>query len=122
VEGLEPGAGFLALIAAAIAALGAYLAAARKLSGKIQTSEASDLWAESQSIREEYRAHIAELKVDLKTCIERVEAVEQQNLKLNGENGELRAKVSSLETEVERLTVENKMLRTRIAELEAGHA
>lgn len=36
---------------ALIAALGGWLVKARQLSGKIETSEAADLWAESAAIR-----------------------------------------------------------------------
>lgn len=41
-----------ALAAAIVAALGAYVAAARKMSGTIGTSEASDLWAATKDVRD----------------------------------------------------------------------
>jgi hypothetical protein len=68
-----------ALIAAAAAILGplvAYIVAARRFSGKIETTEAAELWAESRSIRDWSQARIRELE-------QRVETLE-------AEGGELR--------------------------------
>lgn len=54
----------------------AYLVASRRLSGDIQTSEATDLWRESASIREDYRdqiriltARVRELEGQLAKCM-----------------------------------------------------
>lgn len=47
------------IVVALIAAAGAYLGVRRKSSGRIGTSEASDLWAESQAIRRELRDEVA---------------------------------------------------------------
>ena len=43
---------FGVILAAGIGAIGAYLAAAHRMSGKIASTEAHDLWEESRSIRE----------------------------------------------------------------------
>lgn len=72
----------------------AYLAAARRFSGKIASSDASELWAESKSIREHLHEEIAALK-------RRVAGLEQDNRNL----------ATRLET-----------CRRRVAELEAPHA
>jgi hypothetical protein len=42
----------IAVLAAAIGPIGAYLVAARRLSGKINNSDAEQLWAESKAIRD----------------------------------------------------------------------
>jgi uncharacterized protein YceH (UPF0502 family) len=59
-----------ALIAAAAAILGplvAYVVAARRFSGKIETTEAAELWAESRSIRDWSQARIRELEARIET-------------------------------------------------------
>ena len=62
----------IALVAALVGPLGAYLVAARRFSGQIETSAASELWAESSAIRvwsaariKELQEEIAELREDL---------------------------------------------------------
>jgi uncharacterized protein YqfA (UPF0365 family) len=50
------------IIAAVIAALGTYLLAARRFSGKIATSEANQLWKEAAAIREDCRKQVTELR------------------------------------------------------------
>ena len=59
---------------ALIAALGGWLVKARQLSGKIETSEAADLWAESAAIR-------ADCWRQLELARERIAALEKR---LNG--------------------------------------
>lgn len=65
---------FLAITAPIVAATGAVLIARRSSSGKIATSDASDLWAESQSIRRELRDRVVVLEAkvaDLETAREK---------------------------------------------------
>lgn len=92
------------LIGALASALVAYLVVARKTSGKIATSEASELWAESRNIRSEYREQIEKLRI-------RVADLEAQNNKLTRDYHE---KVDPLEQLVE-------TLRDRIEVLEQGN-
>jgi uncharacterized protein YlxW (UPF0749 family) len=68
----------IGLIAAAIAALGSYLVTARKLSGSVGSSDAEQLWRESRSMRDEYRARIAELVEENNKLRERVAVLEAQ--------------------------------------------
>jgi len=49
---------FVPLAVALFAPVGAYLVAARRMSGRIASSEASELWDESRSIREDYRQRL----------------------------------------------------------------
>jgi hypothetical protein len=58
-------------ISTVAAAMLAYLAAVRKLSGQIETSEAADLWTESASIREY-------LNEQVKFLNDRIEGLERQ--------------------------------------------
>lgn len=95
-----------AVIVAAVSAFGAYLAAVRRLSGKIATSEASELWEESKSIREDYRLQIeraAKRVADLERRIAEAERrnvdVERQNLDLERSNAELVKRLDQLDRE-----------------------
>lgn len=78
-----------AIIAASVAAFGAYIAASRRLSGKINTSEAQSLWQESASIREDYRARIAYAEQRTLRLEERVAQLERANNELALHNSTL---------------------------------
>ena len=122
----------VAIIAALAAPLFAYLAAARKLSGKIQTSEAASLWAEAGNLRKEYRDEVDRLRKELEECLDRIAAVEDINRKLRIENGgmtrtikdqklrieELEASVAILTGDNRRLKLENDDLKARVVQLE----
>lgn len=63
------------VVVALLAALGGWLVAARRLSGRIATSEAADLWKEAGAIRNDYRARLAmsdervkDLELRLRDC------------------------------------------------------
>lgn len=122
------------IIAALISPILGYLAASRKLSGRIDTSTAAELWNEAGSMRAEYRHEIEELR-DLVTKLRaRVEELEKKNEALYLENGnlkrmiegheqtiaELRHQVHNLSDENVALRKENSVLRERVTELE-GH-
>ena len=81
---------------AIVAPVGAYLLAARKMSGKVATSDASDLWAESRSIRDDYRSRILWLE-------ERVVVLEEGNATLVKEALGCQSKILALETLVAQL-------------------
>jgi len=70
----------LATLGALVGSLVSYLIAARRFSGKIETTEARDLWAESASIR--------------RWSERRIEALEQRVVALEKENTELRAGIA----------------------------
>lgn len=84
----------LAVAVAIAAPLGAYLVAVRRLSGKIGSSDAHDLWEESKAIRD--------------WSSERLDALTKENM-------ELRAQVARMDREL------SKALR-RVSELEAADA
>jgi peptidoglycan hydrolase CwlO-like protein len=67
------------LIAVAAAVLGplfAYMASARRLSGRISTSEASSLWTESAAMRQDYLARITQLNASVERCQTRMQDLE----------------------------------------------
>ncbi len=82
-----------AMAAALVGALASYIVAARRFSGKIETTEAKDLWAESRSIR--------------KWSQERIE-------ELNGVVGRLEKRNAELEQRVDNLEAENLALHREI--------
>jgi chromosome segregation ATPase len=113
------------VIAAIVGPLGAYLLAARKLSGKVATSDATDLWAESRSIREWSTARIGALDMEVSLLRARIGLVEQQNDSLSRENSrlmeqihDLNETITELREEITGLTKELRSSRERVKELE----
>jgi chromosome segregation ATPase len=107
--------GFLGLILAPVLT---YVVATRRMSGKIATSDATDLWKESADIRDDYRdrlQHANDRQVNLEA---RQAALEARNNELGRENvilqgqihacerlgDELRATITSLEATIRELT------------------
>jgi chromosome segregation ATPase len=89
------------IMAAALGALGSYLAVARKLSGKINTSDATELWNESRSIREWSAERIATLTAEVSELEQRVEVVEGHNLALVNDKAKLLDQIQGLMKELE---------------------
>jgi TolA-binding protein len=79
---------------AIVTALGAYLASVRRLSGKIGTSEAEDLWAESASMREDYRERLLLADQRIRVLEDKVAKLEDLNQLLNLDNRDLRAQLN----------------------------
>ena len=79
---------------ALVTAFGAYLASVRKLSGKIGTSEASDLWEESADIRKDYRAQLLMEQQRTARLEQRVDKLEDVNNLLMLDNRDLRAQLN----------------------------
>lgn len=75
----------LAIVAALVAPLLTYLAAARRLSGRIATTDATVLWEESRAMRQDYIAQIKELREQLAACEKRVEHLHESNQDLDEE-------------------------------------
>lgn len=86
-------AGIIAIIAALLAPIGAYLVAARRFSGRIETSAAQDLWAESSEIRKWSLERIRDLSAHIVHLEERIETLEH-------ENNDLHEQVRSLRTQL----------------------
>lgn len=123
------------IIGLIVAALGAifgpvfaYLTAARKLSGRVATTAADDLWAESKSLRDDYRAEIEGQRTRQARLEERVANLEERNTTLARENVELRREAAAnertilaLREHVDTLERENSRLTARVAALEEAH-
>jgi peptidoglycan hydrolase CwlO-like protein len=82
-----------------------YLSAARRLSGRIATTDASKLWDEANQIREDYRARIKELNEVIGRCEARIDSLETRNDMLAKENNNLQNVIGKLEKEL-RLTAD----------------
>jgi len=115
----------VAFVAAAATPLVTYLIAVRKFSGKIETSDARELWAESRSIRDWSQRRIETLNADAKELEARVRTLEINNDSLAEENRKLIQEVHDLTTtvvelrdEIRVLTRQLKVSRRRVAELE----
>lgn len=87
----------IAIFVGALGPVGAYLIAAKRMSGRIANSDAEQLWAESKSIRD--------------WSTDRLNAQDKEILQLRGDITELEKKVSAYEAE-------NNLLKERIDELE----
>lgn len=103
---------WVGIAAIVIAPLVSYLAASRRLSGKIATSDADALWTESRSIREDYRARLDAGNKRIAELEARVAEVEKLNNSLTSKN-------SLLERETERLNNEIARLNDVIGQLRA---
>lgn len=88
----------------------AYLAAARKLSGKIATSEAADLWKESAQLRADWREEVERLRA-------RLAALEQVNANLILQNSNALLQTGQLQVQLADCIRENKRLQAVIDEL-----
>lgn len=111
--------------AGGIAALGAYLAAARKMSGAVKSSDAEQLWTESRSIREWSADRIAQLTGIIGSLETRVKAVEERNESLQDENklhvdtiADLRDELRNCRTACEMLAVQLAQANEKVDDLE----
>lgn len=93
---------------AVIAPILAYLAAARKFSGKIETTDADQLWAEAGAIRNDYKVRLHQADERILSLEGRTAKLEGVNTELANENRTLRQKVETLEWTVDnqRTTIE----------------
>lgn len=112
-------AGIAALIVACIAPLLTYLAAARRLSGRIKDSEASDLWAESKAIRDWSTQRVRELHDEIEHLENRVNALDQKNFKLGEENRRLTREVYNLRSRIQHLQDEKASVARLLARAQA---
>ena len=88
-------------VGALIAALGAYLLAARRMSGKIATSDASELWREASDIRRDCRDQIAVAATRIQNLEVRIGRLDDVIDARDAEIGELRSTVAELKSRLE---------------------
>lgn len=109
------------LLVAAIGVLGTYIGVSRRLSGKINTSEADSLWKESASIREGLNKRLAELESRVAKLEGINTALREENLILKADKIHLEATIESLRTRCEAIEHERDLLRRtlrRVTEIE----
>lgn len=110
----------IALIVAAIGPLLSYLAAARKLSGRIRDTDATELWAESRSIREWSTARVKDLQDHIEELEERMSELEGTNLKLANEHRIALKEIGRLRSLNEELDAELSQLKRLLARNQRG--
>jgi predicted RNase H-like nuclease (RuvC/YqgF family) len=86
-----------AAIPAIIAPAVAYLVAIRKTSGRIETTEAGQLWQEAEKLRTEYKEEIKSLRELVTSLRTRIEELAEDNRHLREENVALLRRVSTIE-------------------------
>lgn len=77
-------AAIVAIIAAIGAPLAAYLVAAKRFSGRIESSDAAELWAESRSIRDWSQRRIDELQREVTRLREELRVARGRIAELEG--------------------------------------
>lgn len=107
-----------AIIVAGIGAWGVWKGLKRTKSGKIDTTEAADLWKEATAMRSELRDEVQALQSEIKALKEDEAALKAENQTLRQENERWRARVETLETGMTELRSRNDSLNTRVTELE----
>jgi septal ring factor EnvC (AmiA/AmiB activator) len=85
------------IIAVIITAFGAVWLQNKRLSGKIDTSEAASLWQEAASQREDYRERLSSQNDRITKLEERIARAEERNTKLAEQNIELRQELAEAE-------------------------
>lgn len=117
----------LGVVVAIIAAAGSFLGVAWRLSGRVTTSAAGQLWAENTKIKEDYRREIGEDRAEIAALRDRLVALEKRNEEVRRENGTLQdtidqheRTITTLRTEVDHLRAENATLKERVAAMENG--
>jgi chromosome segregation ATPase len=112
---------YIPVAVAIVTPLAAYLLAARRMSGKVQTSDAGELWAESRAIRDDYRNRLLDSADRTRDLEGRVARLEGANNELARENFTLQNKVIALEALVtelrETITKLQETIQTQAREL-----
>jgi chromosome segregation ATPase len=96
----------LGLVAALAAPFVTYVVTARRFSGKIATSDATDLWAESKAIREWSQERMAQMSQDLDRERQRVTQLEARIKGLEEREDGLNQVISDQKAEIENLSTE----------------
>ena len=87
------------LVAALAAPIFGFLAITWRLSGRIQTSEASRLWEEARIIRNEYRERMIACETQLTQLRNEIQTITARNTLLSRQNHELRKELRRVKSE-----------------------
>lgn len=100
---------------------GSVVIARRAKSGKIDTTEATELWQAATEIRQELRAEVAALRADVKDLKDENRALKTESARVKAENTNLRDRLDTQDGLIEDLRSHEATLRARIMELEQTH-
>lgn len=106
---VDPALGIV--VSALVGALATYLVAARNLSGKIRHTEATELWAESRSIREWSQKRADDLAAHVERLEARLVEVEKANTVLASENRKMVRELNEAHIKIIELTAETTALQ-----------
>lgn len=106
--------GLFSLLGVIIAAAFTAWTANRVKSGKIATSEATQLWQESGNMRKELKDEIISLKDEMTT-------LRGENATLREDNAKWRQRFDDMQKELDFVKEENGALRGRVYDLEQAH-
>lgn len=84
--------------------------AKRKTSGNIETSEAAQLWEESNKLRQEYKERAEKLEAQLQEVSEKLDIVTKELTKIRGNSEKQLEKIKELKDIIVKLQRENKRL------------
>lgn len=92
--------GFVGVISASV---GTYLVARRKTSGSIDTSDATQLWAESQAMRKELRDEVIACRKEIEALKQTITELEQEKVLKETKIKKLLAQIKALETRIKKM-------------------
>lgn len=122
---IEAAAVVIGLLITVMGGLIAYLQMSRRLSGRIETSEAGHLWEESSKLREDYRSRLVDTDIRQAKLEERVADLEAANntlVRANMHHEHAASKhdsvVADLESRLEACERANSELRALVASLQ----
>lgn len=87
-----------------------YFVARRNTSGNINTSQAAELWAESNKLRAEYKERAEKLEARLEEVNNQLSEVMSQLNNLKGSNIEMESQIKELQRVITSLREENQRL------------
>lgn len=87
-----------------------YKIAKRSTSGSIMTSEAADLWAESNALRKDYKDRAERLEAQLEEVNVKLKTVTEELTKLRGNSDIMVKKIEELKSIIRKLRAENQRL------------
>jgi hypothetical protein len=96
-------AAWAAVAAAVIGPFLSFIVASRRMSGRIETTDADQLWEEAREIRKDYARQVGLCRKENADLRANLQTLRKDNVKLREENGDLRKQVTTLKTQVAEL-------------------